>query len=173
MIAEVGGRASNGERGGMVKAKNLIALALPAILLTGCTININSPSTESLSSEKQDFLACELWIGGLGGNGKLNSPPGELTPSAMAADDAVKIQNIEVLNGYLEKLRNVDSLLALQVKRILENELEYNTTYLETGEYPWDLALSQLESLAPAGKKCAELGWEFNSGLPNDGKNLN
>jgi hypothetical protein len=141
-----------------------LATIVFAALLTGCTINIGTESSE-MSSDEQDFLACELWIEGIGGTDESN--PGTLT--SVPDDDEIKKQNINVLNGYIDRLSDVDSTLALQVRRILENMLEYNTIHLETGEYPFDLANSKIGPVGPAGEKCDELvGWEYELEVPSN-----
>jgi hypothetical protein len=141
-----------------------VTAVLSIALLTGCTINVGTDSSGKMSPDAQDFLACELWIEGIGGASDSN--PGTLT--GQPEDDEIKKQNISVLSGYIERLRDVDSTLALQVRRILENMREYNTIHLETGEYPFDLSISQMDPVGPAGEKCDELvGWEYELEVPS------
>jgi hypothetical protein len=147
----------------MTKIFKGVAVLIFAALLTGCTINVGTDSSGKMSPDEQDFLACELWIEGIGGFSESN--PGTLT--SQPEDDEIKKQNISVLSGYIERLRDVDSTLALQVKRILENMREYNTIHLETGEYPFDLSISQMDLVGPASEKCDELvGWEYELEAP-------
>jgi hypothetical protein len=149
----------------MTKIFKGVAVLLFAALLTGCTINVGTDLSGKMSPDEQDFLACELWIEGIGGFSESN--PGTLT--GQPEDDEIKKQNISVLSGYIERLRDVDSTLALQVRRILENMREYNTIHLETGEYPFDLSISQMDPIGPAGEKCDELvGWEYELEVPSN-----
>lgn len=149
----------------MTKVGKGVAIILFVTFLTGCTINVGTDASGKMSPDEQDFLACELWIEGIGGFSESNL--GTLT--GQPEDDEIKKQNISVLSGYIERLGDVDSTLALQVKRILENMREYNTIHLETGEYPFDLSFSQQSAVGPAGEKCDELvGWEYELEVPSN-----
>jgi hypothetical protein len=138
-----------------------LAITLAAFFLTGCTINVGTGLSEKMSADEQDYFACKTWIDTI--------EKGEEDPNALADGFEEKDlkKNIEVLTRHVNSLKDVDSITALQVKRLLEAMLEYNIGYLERGELPVDLFEKLSNTIAP--ERCDELvGWTFELEVPSN-----
>lgn len=131
-----------------------LAIFLLATSASGCTINLGTGSSAKMTPDEQDFLACKTWIDAI--------EKGEEDPNALADgwEEADLKKNVEVLTRHVNSLKDVDSITALQVKRLLEAMLEFNSAYLETGELPEDLFDKVSNTIQP--DRCDELvGWTF------------
>lgn len=130
-----------------------VAVILFATLLTGCTINVGTDSSGKMSPDEQDFFACQTWIEAIeGGQGNPN------TLSDGSEEEDLQ-RNIDVLTKHIDSLKDVDSLTALQVRNLLETMLEFQSVYLERGQWPQDVADKLVNTLSPF-DKCDELvGW--------------
>jgi hypothetical protein len=138
----------------MKKFMQGVAVILFAVSLTGCTINVGSGPSEQASPDKQDFLACEIWIEAIEGG---PDNPDSIIAGSEKEEDLER--NIQVLTRHVATLKDVDSLTALQVRKLLENMLEFNSAYLERGQWPEDISEKMLNSVLPT-DKCDELvGW--------------
>ena len=138
----------------MNRVKNIFATVLVATLLSGCTINVGTESSEQMSPDKQDFLACEIWIEAIEGG-----PDNPDSIIAGSEDEPDLERNIQVLTRHVASLKDVDSLTALQVRKLLETMLEFNSAYLERGQWPQDLSEKLINTYQPS-DKCDELvGW--------------
>lgn len=145
----------------MRKALAGIAVTLAALFFTGCTINVGTVPSAKMTADEQDYFACKTWIDAI--------EKGEEDPNALAdgfEEEDLK-RNVEVLTRHVNSLKDFDSITAMQVRRLLEAMLEYNTAYLERGELPKDLFDKLSNTLQP--ERCDELvGWTFNLEAPNN-----
>jgi hypothetical protein len=142
-------------------SRGLVSLLVVG-LLSGCTINVGSGPSEKMSADEQDFFACQTWIDTIeGGQGNPN------TLSSGSEEEDLQ-RNIDVLTRHIDSLKDVDSLTALQVRNLLETMLEFQSAYLERGQWPQDLADKLVNSLSPY-EKCDELvGWTNKLEVPNN-----
>jgi hypothetical protein len=137
----------------MKKFMRGVAVILFAVSLTGCTINVGSGPSERMSADEQDFFACQTWIDAIEG--------GPENPNALSDgwEEEDLQRNIDVLTRHIDSLKDVDSLTALQVRNLLETMLEFQSSYLERGQWPQDLEDKLVNTLQPS-DKCDDLvGW--------------
>jgi hypothetical protein len=78
-----------------------------------------------MSSEQQDFLACEMWFEELPPGGIFHPDVKDLTPF------------YDALDKRIEKLSQFQGLLPLQIKRVQEQIIEETKFWEETGEMPY------------------------------------
>jgi hypothetical protein len=95
-------------------------------LVSGCSININTTQSPDLTIEQQEFIACEIWFE--------DFPPGGILWSPEVIDPNPLY---EALNDRIQKLSEIEGLLALQIKRVLEENLKHEKIFEETGEVPY------------------------------------
>ena len=107
-----------------MQAKRIAALVILVTVLSGCTVNIGSPSGEGLTHEQEDFIACELWFEMIPGvRIDPNQESEETRRSALAT-----------LRSRLEKLEGLSSPTAMKVRRLHQQMLEEREYFLETGQ---------------------------------------
>jgi hypothetical protein len=146
----------------MKKVIQCVAVILFAASLTGCTINVGSGPSEKMSADEQDFFACQTWIDAIEGG---QEDPNTLSDGSEEEDLQ---RNIDVLTRHIDSLKDVDSLTALQVRSQLETMLEFQSAYLERGQWPQDLADKLVNNRQPA-DKCDELvGWTYEFEVPSN-----
>lgn len=100
-------------KGGIELLDRLRAIGLATLViasLQGCTINLGVTQNNSMTPDEQDFLACQMWFEGL---------PGVRYDTSLMSPESIG-RAIEILDDRINVLEDVDSSLAMQVRRLQE-----------------------------------------------------